>query len=95
MSALPQPPLDYPSNVVTMQHAPRHVTSKGEADYVSYMVKKVQAKNERIEYLEEQIGYLKTDFITAALAVVLLLVTNGIVLYQWLVVCNGQAPAGF
>lgn len=106
MSALSKQPIDYVNpapgfewrlgrlqgNVTPMHHAPRHVTAKGETDYLDYMAKKVQAKNERIEYLEEQNGFLKNDLITAALAAVLLLITNGIVLYQWLVVCGGQAP---
>lgn len=98
MSSMPHPvnkTLDYVSNVVPMQHAPSHVTAKGHTDYMDYMQDKVKAKNERIEYLEEQISLLKTDRNSAVVGVVGLLITLGITLYQWLVVCHGQAPIGY
>lgn len=94
MSALPKAPLDY----VDVKHdvyEDSHVTIKGSMSYADFMAEKVKAKNSRIQYLEEKVDLLKIDLISAVVAVVGLLLTLSLTMYQWLVVCHGQAPTGF
>lgn len=93
MSALPKSPLDY----VDVNHdvyEDIHVTIKGSMSYADFMAEKVNAKNSRIQYLEEKVDLLKTDLISAVVAVVGLLLTLALTMYQWLVVCHGNPPSG-
>jgi len=94
MSALPKASLDYVEDPID-HHVPRHITMTGHMNYHDYMAEKIAAKNERIDHLELCNRYLEDDITTYRVGVVGLLITLGIVLYQWLVVCNGQSPIGY
>ena len=87
-----QQPLDYVINHHTQKHNPFHVVAKGPMDYQDYMAAKVEAKNERIQYLEDVLEDKKTEIISYRVGVIGLAITLGITLYQWLVVCGGAAP---
>lgn len=92
MAAVHHQPVDYIIHSHAKTHAPFQVVAKGKPDYHDYMAEKVAAKNERIEFLEEQLEDKKVEIISYRVGVVGLAITLGITLYQWLVVCGDAAP---
>jgi hypothetical protein len=92
MAAVHHQPVDYVIQQHTQKHNPFHVVAKGTSDYHEFMVDKVLAKNERIEFLEEQLEDKKIEIISYRVGVIGLAITLGLTLYNWLVVCGGSAP---
>lgn len=76
------------------RQAPEKLTEH-KADFVQFAEKKLCERLHRIEQLEKDLDNLKDDRRACLTAIGCLVVTLGIVLYQWLVVCHGQAPGGF
>jgi len=50
--------------------------------YTQYLLEKVDAKNDRIKYLEQQIEYQKADVMAACAAAIAALAIMAIALYQ-------------
>lgn len=75
----------------SIQHKPALIVTHAQP-WNDYLKEKCRAQKAHIEYLQQQLGYKKWDLIAAWSAVGCLLITLGIVLYQWLIVCAGNAP---
>ncbi|WFP48544.1 hypothetical protein PL263_10505 [Methylomonas sp. EFPC3] len=70
---------------------PLKLTVKSQ-NYVEFVEQRVCNRERRIGQLETEVENLKDDRRAWQCAAGCLFATLAIVLYQWLVVCNGQAP---
>jgi hypothetical protein len=87
-----QQPMDYVSHKHDRLFDKRIIQNNPSENYFEYLQNKITAKNNHIEYLNEQLDNQRTDLISYRVALVGLIAALGMTLYQWLVVCGGNAP---
>lgn len=86
-------PLDFVINDDLYQ--PSFLQEDPRDGYQKYIREKCRSQRDHINWLQTELKNTKTDLASAWTGCACLLVVLGIVLYQWLVVCHGQAPHGF